>query len=123
MPDQPPSQRDKRAQPSLNAHILARARSRAPSREDAVGPQGPAPPPAPTLSHFAREGVRVRLECERCDHRVDAPAAHWMARFGDVAMAHVESRARCSACGARDAVDARPLYAYRSAQGFENAPT
>ena len=90
---------------SLNEAIATRA------GEFKKKPAPPAPPP--TLSHFVKERVPIRLECERCWRKTDLSAEACLERFGDVAMPEIEHRLVCSACGEREMVDARPLYERR----------
>ena len=94
----------KRDEPSLHRVVAERAKHMAKRNGR------PPPSPPPRLSHFAENAIPIRLECDACRHKVDRPAEHWIALFGDVTLPVVEARGRCSACGRRDLVDARPLY-------------
>ncbi len=101
----------KRTAPTIAADVADRAAKRAASSDarakaDAWTPRVA----APTLSHFAQAGIAIRVECDRCRRKHDAPAHVWMARAGDVSMAALEALLTCQSCGERELVDARPLY-------------
>ncbi|MCG8442604.1 MAG: hypothetical protein MI723_12425 [Caulobacterales bacterium] len=110
----------KRHEPPIGAVVTARALARGEAARERRSAAKP-PPPAPRLSYFAELAVPIRVECDACRRKVDRPAEHWLALFGDVTLKAVEQRARCTACGERDLIDARPLYERKGRAGEPGA--